>query len=160
MIQYNDIRKVWAEGIKKDLAIQVINMNGTAAVPTGSFLTYTFEGVGEGRGQPVYTQENNRLVQRETVEFTVSFMSSAEDHITAVNIALRVQDWLRTIGRNRLKELDVVVYNIGPLDNRDIVVGNEWERRMGFDVDFRTTSVTDQDLEYIEKVKIANKIIT
>lgn len=130
-------------------------MNGGGKFPTTSFMTYSFSpGFGDARGFPVYTEEEDKLVQRETVLFTVSFLSYADDNATSTYNALRAQDWFKTIGRDHLKDLDVVVVNIGSIENRDILIGDEWERRMGFDVDFRTANVASQPLDWIGKANI------
>lgn len=50
--------------------------------------------------------------------------------------------------------MDVIVSSIGNVDNRDITIGVEWERRMGFDVELRTTDTTEQELIPIEKVNL------
>ncbi|ODB61360.1 phage neck terminator protein [Paenibacillus polymyxa] len=160
MIPFKAIRSAIVRNLSAYVGVKAVELNGGGDMPKGAFLTYSFDGFPEGRGFPVVTQENGKLVQRETVEFTVSFLSYAADSADSITNALRAQDWFKTIGRDVLKDLDVIVFDIGSVDNRDILIADEWERRYGFDVDFRTTSVADQDLEYIEKVKIANKIIT
>lgn len=155
MIRYNEIRAVFTEKLAKHLGLKVINMNGGGKMPSTAFFTYSFSpGFGDPRGFPVYSEEDDRLVQRETVLFTVSFLSYADDNAASTYNALRAQDWFKTAGHDYLKELDVVVVNIGSIDNRDVLIGDEWERRTGFDVDFRTASVADQPLDWIEKANI------
>ncbi|MBY0024551.1 hypothetical protein H7K28_15175 [Paenibacillus polymyxa] len=155
MIPFRAIRSIIVRNLSSHLGIKVVELNGGGEMPKGAFLTYSFtDGPAEGRGFPVVTQENGKLVQRETVEFTVSFLSYAADSADSITNALRAQDWLKTIGRDVLKDLDVVVFNIGSVDNRDILIADEWERRFGFDVDFRITAVADQDLQWIEKANI------
>lgn len=137
------------------MKLKVINMNGGGKMPPTAFMTYSFSpGFGDARGFPVYTEEEDKLVQRETVLFTVSFLSYADDNAISTYNALRAQDWFKTAGRDDLKVLDVVVVNIGSIENRDILIGDEWERRMGFDVDFRTANVAIQPLDWIEKANI------
>ncbi|KAF6584997.1 phage neck terminator protein [Paenibacillus sp. EKM211P] len=155
MIPFKAIRSAIVRNLSSHLGIKVVELNGGGEMPKGAFLTYSYtDGPAEGRGFPVVTQENGKLVQRETVEFTVSFLSYATDSADSITNALRAQDWLKTIGRDVLKDLDVVVFNIGSVDNRDILIADEWERRFGFDVDFRITAVADQDLQWIEKANI------
>ncbi|MEB4781424.1 hypothetical protein P5G60_06660 [Paenibacillus jamilae] len=155
MIPFKAIRSAIVRNLSTYLGIKVVELNSGGDMPKGAFLTYSFtDGPAEGRGFPVVTQENGKLVQRETVEFTVSFLSYAADSADSITNALRAQDWLKTIGRDVLKDLDVVVFNIGSVDNRDILIADEWERRFGFDVDFRITAVADQDLQWIEKANI------
>jgi hypothetical protein len=40
----------------------------------------------------------------------------------------------------------VIVIEIGDIQNRDINIGEEWERRQGFDVDFRATDLVISEL--------------
>lgn len=144
-----------AEKLAEHLQLKVINMNGGGKMPATAFVTYHFSpGFGDARGFPVYAEEGELLVRRETVLFTVSFLSYADDHAVSTYNALCIQDWLKTIGANHLKDLDVVVVNIGSIDNRDVLMGEEWERRTGFDVDFRTVNVASQPLDWIDKVNI------
>ncbi|MGG6311567.1 phage neck terminator protein [Paenibacillus macerans] len=154
MIPYDDIRAVFTESMASALEVRVINLNAGGKIPGGSFMTYSFSGFDDSAGFPVFYQENDRLIQRETVPFTVSFLSFADNHGVSVTNALRARDWIKTIGRDLLQELDVVVASIGSVENRDVQIDDEWERRMGFDIDFRTTDTTDQPLEWIEKVNL------
>lgn len=155
MIRYDDIRATFSEGLSGFLGLKVINMNGGGKIPPTAFMTYSFSpGFGDPRGFPVFTLTQDRLIQQEMVLFTVSFLSYADDNRTSTLNAMRARDWFKTIGRDILKDLDVVVVNIGSLENRDIQLGEEWERRMGFDVDFRTMDVAEQPLEWIDTANI------
>jgi len=153
MIPYNEIRKTWVQGLKEALQLPVINMNGGGDMPKTAFLTYSIsDGV---PGQSILkTQHNGKQLLQETVKFTVSFLSYADDNVTSTTNALKARDWFKTTGRQALKDLDVIVSSIGNVDNRDITIGVEWERRMGFDVELRTTDTTEQELIPIEKVNL------
>ncbi|MGN7359461.1 phage neck terminator protein [Paenibacillus sp. SAF-054] len=155
MIPYNDIRKVWVQGLKVLLKLDVINMNGGADMPKTAFLAYNlFPNEEPSSGRIMVSQHNGKQLLQETVNFTVSFLSYADDNVTSTLNAMRVRDWFKTDGREALKDMDVIVTSIGNVENRDINIGPEWERRMGFDVELRTTDTTEQAVIPIEKANI------
>ncbi|MEK4062196.1 MULTISPECIES: phage neck terminator protein [unclassified Paenibacillus] len=157
MLPFKAIRSAIARGLKAALNIQVIEMSGGGKMPVGSFLTYDFrDGFGGAVGQPVITQHNSQQYRRETVTFTVSFNSYADATEDSIQNAMLARDWFKTAGRELLKNtLDVIVIEIGEVQNRDINIGEEWERRQGFDVDFRATDLVITDLSgWIETAPI------
>lgn len=156
MIPYKAIRSAIVQGLTKHMGLRVIEMNGGGDIPKTAFLTYDFDqGIGESRGMPAEYQEGNKIRQVETVPFTVSFLSYADDKATSVENAMKARDWFKTEGYEVLKDtVNVVVANLGPVENRDVQIGDEWERRHGFDVDFRTLDQTDRDLITIDKANV------
>ncbi|MCJ8015229.1 hypothetical protein MUG84_26530 [Paenibacillus sp. KQZ6P-2] len=155
MIPYNDIRKVWVQGLKIALQLAVINMNGGADMPKTAFLVYNlFPNEESSSGRIMVSQNNGKQVLQETVKLTVSFLSYADDNVTSTVNAMRARDWFKTAGREALKDIDVIVTSIGNVENRDINIGPEWERRMGFDIELRTTDTTEQEFIPIEKANI------
>lgn len=157
MLPFKAIRSAIARGLKGALNIPVIEMNGGGKIPAGSFFTYDFpDGFGGATGQPVITQQNSEEHRRETVTFTVSFNSYADLSEDSIENAMRARDWFKATGRELLKDtLDIIVIEIGEIQNRDINIGEEWERRQGFDVEFRATDLVVTDLSgWIETAPI------
>lgn len=157
MLPFKQIRSAIARGLKAALNIPVIEMNGGGNIPVGSFITYDFQdGFGGSTGQPAITQLNSKEYRRETVTFTVSFNSYADLTEDSVENAMLARDWFKVTGRELLKDtLDVIITEIGEIQNRDINIGEEWERRQGFDVDFRATDLVITDLSgWIETAPI------
>lgn len=154
MIPYNEIRKTWVQGLKDVLGLPVINMNGGGDIPKGAFLTYSVSDGPDPGGRVMTTQEGEKQILQETVSFTVSFLSYADDNATSIVNAMKARDWFKTAGYQALKDMDVIVSDIGVVENRDVNIEEEWERRMGFDVDIRTTDTTDQPFIPIEKANI------
>lgn len=144
------------QGLAKHLALPVIEMNGGGDIPKTAFLTYDFDqGIGEARGLPAEFQEGQKIRQVETVPFTVSFLSYADDKATSIENAMKARDWLKTAGYELLKDkVNVIVASLGPIENRDVQIGDEWERRQGFDVDFRTIDESERDLITIDKANV------
>ncbi|ETT45223.1 hypothetical protein C162_21843 [Paenibacillus sp. FSL R7-269] len=157
MLPFENIRVSIVEGLEQATGGLVIEMNGGGDIPSGDFLTYSFIGGFESSGgQPIITQQGGQQQRRETVTFTVSFNCYADDSDIAMVNAMRARDWFKTTGGDRLKDtLDVIVIDIGEIQNRDINIGEEWERRQGFDVEFRATDLVITDVSgWIETAPI------
>ncbi|HBZ80917.1 MAG TPA: hypothetical protein DEP07_11090 [Brevibacillus sp.] len=155
MIPFKAIRSAIVQGLAAYLAIPVIEMNGGGDMPDQPFLTYDFTDFGDARGFPVEYQEGDILRQEGTVTGTVSFLSYADDKATSIENAIRARDWFKREGRELLKDrVNVVVSEISPIDNRDVLLADEWERRQGFEVTFRTTDVTEGEYVVIEKASV------
>ncbi|WP_301171033.1 phage neck terminator protein [Brevibacillus nitrificans] len=156
MIPFKAIRSTIVRGLASHLGLPVIELNGGGDIPKTAFLTYDFDqGIGESKGFPVEFQEGSKIRQVETVPFTVSFLSYADDKATSIENAMRARDWFKTTGYEVLKDtVNVVVADLGPVENRDVLIGVEWERRQGFDVDFRTIDETEMALVTIDKANV------
>ncbi|ASS66378.1 MULTISPECIES: hypothetical protein [unclassified Paenibacillus] len=155
MLPYLEIRSAIARGLKAALAVPVIDLNSGGPVPTGAFMTYDFDGFGSesAAGQPVIRQTASQRIAEEPALITVSLMSYADPRSVALTQALQARDWLKTAGRDALKALDVVVVRVEDVQNRDINIGEEWERRYGFDAELRATDRITTELYWIEQAK-------
>lgn len=155
MIPYNEIREALASGLEAHTGLKVINMNGGGPTPKGAFLTYHFEPGFDSVSGMIEKQNGEYLEQIETVEFTVSFLSYADSNPDSMSKALEAQEWFKADGRVILKDnLGIVVHGIGQVENRDIAIGIEWERRHGFEVEFRIQNTSRRKMDVIEKVNI------
>ncbi len=144
------------QGLSVHLSLKVIEMNDIGKMPSYPFLTYDFTDLGgpENSGLPVVTIEGSKRVTRETELFDVSFLSYAASKAESIENALRARDWLLTTGKILLSSIGVIVVTVGQITNRDIQIGPEWERRHGFDVEFRITNIIETEAEVIEKVTV------
>jgi hypothetical protein len=142
MIQFEDIELALATGLRAALGIKVIDLNPSAEAPKYPFLTYDVAmPFDETIGHPVKTAEVNTITLSETALFMVSIQAYAKTKEEARTYALRARDWFIGSGHDILKDgVGIVVVTIGQVDNREVQVGDEWERKFGFDVDFRTTN--------------------
>jgi hypothetical protein len=158
MVPYESIRLAVVRGLVAHTAKPVIEMNGGGPIPEGDFFTYNFpEGFGSSGGHPVMSRQGDMVCQTETVTFTLQIMAYSDDRDISLTNALQARDWFKLAGRLQLKEtVNVVVVNVGEVENRDIAIEEEWERRQGFEVMLRTMDVTEmQDhYGYIEKGEI------
>ncbi|MED1792888.1 hypothetical protein P4V54_09405 [Brevibacillus nitrificans] len=156
MIPFKAIRSAIVRGLAAHMELPVIEMNGGGDIPKTAFLAYDFDqGIGEARGMPTEFEEDDRIRQVETVPFTVSFLSYADDKATSMENAMKARDWFKTTGYEALKDtVNVIVTNFGAVENRDVHIGDEWERRHGFEVEFRTIDEIERDLITIDKANV------
>ncbi|MCM3143043.1 hypothetical protein [Brevibacillus sp. MER 51] len=155
MIPFKAIRSAIVQPLTAHLSLPVIEMNGGGDMPKHAFLTYDFSGPEDAHGFPIEYQEGNNLRHVGTVSFTVSFLSYADDKATSIENAIRARDWLKRDGRELLKDrVNVIVTEIGTIENRDVLIVDDWERRQGFDVTFRTIDETVSEFIAIEKANV------
>jgi len=156
MIPFLDIRSAIVRGLAEALGMKVIEMNVAAPMPPYPFVTYEFSTpTDDPVGLPTIIQADNKTFHVETVLFTVSFQSYAQSKKESIQNAMRAREWFQTAGHLHIKDaVGVVVVDVGAIDNRDVKVGDEWERKNGFDVDFRTANTVEIHPERIETITL------
>lgn len=159
MIQYDNICIAIVSGLSDYLGIRVIEMNPGGKIPPYPFATYEFTDPGDTEdGFPVVIRTGDQIKHMETVEFTVSFHIYSESKAECIEYALKARDWFRGPGHQALKDaVNVVIIDVGSVDNRDLQIGNEWERRNGFEVDFRTVNTIEFPIETIDRATIKQR---
>jgi hypothetical protein len=156
MLAIESIRTVVIEGLSVYVGKEVFEMDGSRDNQGVGYLTCNFSDVfHSSRGFPVVMQKGDKLVKTETVHFTMTFLSFDDDKLARTQNAWTARDWFKSEGHAELKEkVNVVVAKVGSVSNRDIQNGTVWERREGFDVEFRTLDISESDLEWIAQTKI------
>ncbi|UVI28170.1 phage neck terminator protein [Paenibacillus spongiae] len=155
MIQFELIREVMIEGLSEHLGVPVIEIDGKGEVPPYPFMTYSFTDEGSIVGHMASKVVGDRIIYFGTVPLSVSFQSYALSRLESVNQANRARDWFLTDGHWLLKDAaGVVVVEVGQTQNNDLQIGDEWERRNGFEIDCRTTNIIDQELQSIDEVNL------
>lgn len=153
MIQYRAIRSAIVRNLSDHLGLEIIPINDGGDLPKTSFMTYDVSDISEIT-PPVTYQEGSQERQIRGVSFSVSFLSYADDRVTSIENALRARDWFHTLGYQILKDLNVIVFSSTPVENRDIQIGVEWERRQGFEVELRAKSIATIPTEWIDTVNL------
>ncbi|MNO80498.1 hypothetical protein D3C76_717070 [compost metagenome] len=156
MLALEAIRTLIIEGLSTQVGNEVNVTNGTIDNSIGGVLTCDYTDVfHSSRGYPVVMQLGDKLVKTETVYFTMTFLSFADDKLARLQNAWTAREWFMSGGHAELKEkVNVVVAKVGSVTNRDIQNGTVWERREGFDVEFRTVDISESNLEWIAQTKI------
>lgn len=142
MIDFVAINRAIVRGLEAALpGVVVAEANSPAKMPRYPFVSYTFLDI-----------DNN--------DFILSFNAHDEKRIDCITLVQRVRDWFIGPGHQVLKdEVNVVVVTVESAANRDVQIGDLWERKYGFDVDFRTVGTwpnkeTDWTTEVIETADI------
>lgn len=159
-----NIRNKIIEKITDELGVPVIQSNQTEDRPPYPFVTYTIISSNTAeKGTGNYLQEvipsssapfKNDI--RETLElqpqFFISFTAYAEKDFEAENTARKLYDLLKFQLYYFLRAIDVTVIEIKNFGSRSVLEVDEYERRCGFDVRFRTSYKIERTVETIEKV--------
>ncbi len=75
----------------------------------------------------------------------------------AHSVALRAQQWFAYDGLDYLRTKGVVVVSRTAVQNRDVFLVDQWDRRLGFDVIFRVLSEIKRVVPTIESADIERK---
>lgn len=159
-----NIRNKIIEKMTDELGVPVIQSNQTEDRPRYPFVTYTIISSNTPeKGTGNYLQEvisssstpfKNDI--RETLElqpqFFISFTAYAEKDFEAENTARKLYDLLKFQLYYFLRSIDVTVIEIKNFGNRSVLEVDEYERRCGFDVRFRTSHQIERTVETVEKV--------
>ncbi|MHA6481064.1 phage neck terminator protein [Paenibacillus sp. strain BS8-2] len=156
MIQFESIRSAIVRGMSAALGVRVIEINGMGPMPPYPFLTYDFaDPSGQVVGHMARTVVGDQLVLSGLSLLDLSFNSYARDKAGGIQLAEQARDWLLSDGHWHIKDNSgAVVVTVGAVSNRDIQLGDEWERRHGFDVELRAANVITTPFIPINKATI------
>lgn len=142
--------------------VPLVLMNQGNPKPSYPFVGYTFTtrmraepGHEIKTGEDVVIDTENWVRQTFTNHFSMvaSFTVYSDDEIESNNIAEALYNFFDVFGRSNLKVRNMVIKNIGPIQNRDSLIVDDYERRVGFDVTIRAIREVTQDIETIETVE-------
>ena len=163
MIEYKALRTALVTGLADHIDIPVIMANQNAPKPNYPFIRYTYTTPMNSivpRAGSYYAEESGEMLDygrkhhnRMTVSLTAISMDSDEAHEKALEAA----EWFTWKGYFHLKENNIVVVRIEAMTNRDTLIVDDYERRVGFDVQLRVSSKVEKEIEWIEEVEYEAK---
>jgi hypothetical protein len=160
------IRNGIVAGLYNHLQKPVIMAEQAENKPTYPYLSYKFivpYNPDTGRGIEVsklipsdnpdfeYDFEETKIQQP---TMTISFTAYSLDSLESQELALKAREWMDHIGYYDLKRLGVVVVSVEAMGNRDTLIVDEYERKVGFDVIIRVVHEVKRRLETIEEVNL------
>lgn len=160
------ISKIIAKGIYDYTGLQVVptdNPNKRPEYPYFSYkITSSLLNTGEsGAYEYSFVDSLNDKFKKDVLEkvtiqqkVVVSFNSYSNNLMDSLQNALEAWDWFKLSGRHTLALDNIVVVNIGNIQDRTIVIVDNYEYRQGFDVELRVTREIENRLETIEDYKI------
>lgn len=132
---------------------EVAELRGQTRYP---FFSYTMQSLNrvaniqrnEQREDNVYT------VWQEQYEMMVSMTAVSHGPFSGVEAATRLHGWLTDSAQNFLNANKIVIVSTTPILPRDFMLVNDYERRIGFDINIRMAREVDKLTPRIEIVNI------
>ena len=166
-MNYKAIRDGIVEELQKQLQIPVVPTDTTQPKPPYPFVSYKFTTLYrpdasvmvrspvENKPEPESELEPEfeydiEYTLKEQPQMVLSINTYSLDEAEAYDIAIQVQDWFKLHGYRYLKENNLVVVDTTSFHDRSILIVDNFEKRIGFDVTLRTVHETKARVESIE----------
>lgn len=92
--------------------------------------------------------------REEQPKMVISINTYSLDDVEAYQLALNIESWFKFHGYQYLKENGIVVVSTSNIKDRTIQIVDNYEKRQGFDVTIRVTSIEKMIVENIEEINI------
>ncbi|SDI15950.1 hypothetical protein SAMN05192534_12366 [Alteribacillus persepolensis] len=163
MIDYNQIKETLRSQIWTDLGRFFVDLENGDPRPDNqdnidTFISHKFTTpYVEQAGYE--TSESTTLTRVNVATMTLSLTVYSSDKGTALNTAHELKRWFRFHGYEYLKEHDLIVQSIEPMQDRTTFLETDYDQRCGFDVILRTTDEATRSIEIIERAEVNGDII-
>lgn len=170
VVQIRDIRNAIVKGLYQYLDLIPIPIEDLKNKEPYPYITYNFISPytpfnGQGNYSKKLVPSNDERFEldvEETLELqptaTISINSYSDDKLEAHELAKKAMDWFKHIGEQELYDDNIVVVSIEAFGDRSLLIVDNYEYRIGFDVIIRFTDIIKRRLETIEEWDI-NTII-
>lgn len=153
------------KGVHAYTGLEVVDTDNNHRRPKRPFYSYKITSIktnASGRGN--YSQDFPKSLDsrfkydyREKVELhpqvMISFSCYSEDIAVCMDKIYQAWDYFKHIESDYLVQDNIVVVGVGDIMDRTIVLGDRYEYRYGFDVEFRFLHEIERRRETIEKYK-------
>ena len=145
MIDYAALRSAIVRPLAAALGIPVILSDQTGQIPPYPFVTYkmtspyletSVHGAESVRDAP----DGIKVLQEKVVEVVFSFTVHSKDADEAYQLCYALVEYFDFAGRDALRDAGITVVGISNVQNRDVFLTIEYERRVGCDVRFRVVN--------------------
>ncbi len=156
------IRNPIIKGAYQKLQCPLIRVDQTGDVPDYPYVTYTITSprIAQSQHEIDVTTALGRT-RTKTVEMVFSFTAYSEKEDETMDLCMKLVEHFDRTARDDLRDIGIVVVNIGSIDNRSVFLAEHYERRQGLDVRIR---VIDRLFEpagtgtgYIEQAEITKE---
>lgn len=164
-----NLRDLLVKGIYEDTGLIVVPTDNPNKKPKYPYFSYKFitlrKNVGEsGVYKDDFVESLDKRFKydvRTTATFQpktiISFNCYSDDLIETQENILRAWEWFKLKGRRILANNNIVVVDVGNIQDRSIVLVDNYEYRQGFDVGFRVLHEFSDRFENIDSYKIDGK---
>ena len=152
-----DIKNLLIPQIKTFVSVPVIDADQNAPKPDGTHASYKFtssylKGVGKPNETVIQGTSSYTIQSEEEYKMVVSFSSYDVDKDVSFDLSQKIHDWFTFYGQDFLESNNLVVSDITGIQNRDILLVDDYERRNGFDVTLKTLRTLEKQIDIIENV--------
>lgn len=155
-MDYAGIRNGIVAGLYQHLRVPVVPTDTNQPKPPYPFVSYKFTTLYRPdatvmiRSPDPDSEQDVEYTLKEQPQMVLSISTYSLDEAEAYSLALQVQAWFKLHGYRYLKELNLIVVNTTALQDRSILIVDNFEKRIGFDVILRTYSEQKARVEGIE----------
>lgn len=159
-MDYAAIRNGLVSGLYQHLQVPVVPTDTNQPKPPYPFVSYKFTTLYRPDAavmtrSPVPStdpdfEQDIEYTLKEQLQMVLSISTYSEDEVEAYGLALQVQAWFKLQGYRYLKENNLIVVKTTALQDRTMLIVDNFEKRIGFDVTLRTYSEQKGRVESIE----------
>jgi hypothetical protein len=149
-----DIKSLLIPEIKRFVGVPVVDADQNAPKPDGTHATFKItSSYLKATGKPnEETDQSGLLKSYDEYNFVISFSSYDLDQDISFDLSQKIRDWFTFYGQDFLDSNNLVVSDITGIQNRDILLVDDYERRNGFDVTLKTIRTLEKQIDIIETV--------
>lgn len=143
----------------QDLKIRIVKANQIAPTPPLPYGVYNItspyiKGVGQPDINAFQDSTGLYIKRKEQYLTTISFNIYAATNDEAMTKAIQIRNWFDLQGYYELQDQNLVVANLGNVENRTTFLVDSYEYKFGFDIQLRATSEDLQQIDWIEFVEL------
>ena len=164
MIDFIQLRNAIFAGLNDYLDCLVVEANQAQTKPPYPYMTILFSGpfeAGSAHTGNIYIGDNGPddvdLILAKDQIMALSLTAICETGDQAQQYAVNAAEWFHWQGEQHLKNSGIVVVGSGAITNRDIALIEDFERRVGFDVQLRVLSLSSRKESWIGQIKRTRK---
>ncbi len=167
MINFTDLRTAIFTGLNNHFSesdVIVVEANQAQQKPPYPYITILFGGPfgsGEAHRGNIYIGDNGEedidLIVATNETLTLSITSMADNSADAQQNAIDAHEWFKWQGEIYLKDNGIVVAGFEGMTNRDAVIVDQWERKVGFDLRLRVLAQSTRKESWIGQIERERK---
>lgn len=164
------LRETFVKELNEETNLLVVQTDSNHKKPKYPYYSYKFITLRQNTGDGGVLKESfeSSLNQNfkydvvSTLEFQpksiMSFNAYSDDLEECEEAVTKAWEWFRFKGRRILSDANYIVVNVGNITDRTALLGEAYEYRYGFDVEFRLVQEIKDRTETIESYKIKGGI--
>lgn len=100
---------------------------------------------------------NVQFIYYDQWDISISIAAVGVGIFETMEAARKLHVWFQDVGKRKLSLNSIPVITLGAVAQRDFFMGNQYERRHGFDLVLRMARESEELITYIETVEVQNE---